>query len=107
MEITLFNFENSNIHINIVARFEGEDLIIDGYDHGKTVEKLTGDSDYEYNTTLHRDGVLKLCKHLRCDPYDKNGVLNCIAQKFHGNHCYSEFSDFLKKKKIDSDGFSW
>ena len=44
---TLYHLEREDIKINIVARFEKDKLIIDGYDIGKTVKEAWGDSDYE------------------------------------------------------------
>lgn len=106
-QITLFDYNDSGIHINIIARFDGDDLVIDGYDIGSRVEELTGDSDYEYCQTITKDGVLKLGKELGCDPKDKEILLKALSERFHGNHCYSEICEFLAKRKIDSVGSSW
>ena len=38
--ITLFHYECEDITIDIVARFENKNLIIDGYDIGKRVEEI-------------------------------------------------------------------
>ena len=43
--ITLYHLEREDIKIDIVARFDKGDLIIDGYDIGKTVEEAWGDRD--------------------------------------------------------------
>ncbi len=59
-ELTLFDFKNDAIHIHITARFDKEDLIIDGYDIGKPVEEAWGDSDYEYILTIRKESVLFL-----------------------------------------------
>ena len=43
--ITLYHLKRKDIKINIVARFEEDKLIIDGYDIGKTEVEAGGDSD--------------------------------------------------------------
>ncbi len=40
--------------------FDGEDLKLDGYDIGKTVEEMWGDSDYEYSITVESGNLEKL-----------------------------------------------
>ena len=67
-EITLFHLVREDIKIDIVARFENEVLVIDGYDTGKTVEAYYGRSDYEYTTTIPENGVDILYTHF--------GILN-------------------------------
>ena len=41
----LFQYKTSEISINIEAYFDGEKLVIEGYDIGKSVEEALGDSD--------------------------------------------------------------
>ena len=38
--VTLFELKNEGIRINISAYFEGDVLVVDGYDIGKTVEEF-------------------------------------------------------------------
>jgi len=99
--------KNENISIDIQAYFQGEDLVIEGYDIGKTVDEWWGDSDYEYTTTVPGTEVQKLYPLLNVAPGDKEGLLTSIANKFNTNSCYSEFNDFLQKNGIRSEGFSW
>jgi len=106
-EVTLFDFKNEGIHITITARFEGEDLIVEGYDIGKTVEESWGDSDYEYSRTVRMEHIPKLCELLQCDPTDKEAILNEVAKRFNGNYSYSEFTDFLTEHGIENEGFTW
>ena len=105
--ITLFNYDSPDISINIQAYFEMEKLIIDGYDIGKRVMEVLGDSDYEYKTTIPADEVIKLYPLFNVTHGDKSGLLNAIAGKFNTNTCYSEFRDFLEKNGIRSEGFAW
>ena len=50
--VTLYHSEREGITIDIKARFENDELVIDGYDIGKVVEEAWGDSDYEYVVTV-------------------------------------------------------
>ena len=48
----LFTIDRTDIKVTIDLGFEGEDLKLDGYDIGKTVDEMWGDSDYEYSITV-------------------------------------------------------
>jgi hypothetical protein len=106
-KIMLFQLKTPNIKITIEAYFEGEKLVIDGYDIGKTVEESWGDSDYEYVTTIPEIEVKKLYPLMNVLESDKEGLLKAIAGRFNTNTCYSEFNDFLRANNISSEGFSW
>ena len=45
--VILFQFKNEGISIQIEAKFDNGDLVIEGYDIGRTVKEYWGDSDYE------------------------------------------------------------
>jgi hypothetical protein len=49
-KLTLYHFENPDIKVTIEAYFREEWLLVEGYDIGKRVEEVWGDSDYEYAT---------------------------------------------------------
>ena len=38
--VTLYDYKTNDIRIHVVARFEKDDLVIDGYDIGKRVEEV-------------------------------------------------------------------
>lgn len=99
--------ETPNIKVDIQAYFENENLIIEGYDIGKTVKDWFGDSDYEYSTTIHENEVQKLYPLMYVQEGDKEALLKAIAGRFNTNYCYSEFGDFLAKNGIKSEKFSW
>jgi hypothetical protein len=50
--ISLHKFINEHISKNIQAYFHDENLIIEGYDIGKSINEWWGDNDYEYSTTF-------------------------------------------------------
>jgi hypothetical protein len=106
-KFTLFQLKNENISIDIQAYFQDDNLVIEGYDIGKSVKDCWGDSDYEYTTTVPGTEVPKLYPLMNVAPGDKEGLLKAIAHKFNTNSCYSEFNDFLNKNGIRSEGFSW
>jgi len=105
--ITLFHLEREDIRINIEARFEAEKLIVDGYDIGKTVEEAWGDSDYEYVMTIPGEGVDALYGLLKVEAGDRKGLLKALADRFHGNECFSEIGDFLDRNGIEHETFRW
>ena len=104
---TLFQYSDSGISINIESYFDGESLVIEGYDIGKKVEEAWGDSDYEYITTISENEVKKLYALMEVNDGDKYGLIQAIADKYNTNTCYSQFNDFLSKNGIKSEGFSW
>jgi hypothetical protein len=104
---TLFQYTDSGISINVEAYFEGEKLVIEGYDIGKKVEEVWGDSDYEYTTTVSENEVIKLYSLMGVNDSDKAGLLEAIAERYNTNTCYSQFNDFLSKNGIKTEGFSW
>lgn len=107
MRIVLYQLERDDIRVDIQAYFSGEDLVVEGYDIGKSVEEYWGDSDYEYSTTIVKGEVEKIFPLLGVAGGDREGLLKAIAGRFNTNSCYSEFVDFLEKNGIGSEGFSW
>ena len=105
--ITLFHLERKDIKIDIVARFDGDKLIIDGYDIGKTVEECWGDSDYEYVMTIPAKSVALLYGLLNVKVDDRKKLLEALAKRFHGNQCFSAIGDFLDENGIEYDRFTW
>lgn len=107
MAITLYHFESEVIKIDIEARFEGEALIIDGYDIGKRVKEYWGDSDYEYTVTVPPEGIPALYALFNVTPGDKQNLLLEIARNYNTNTCYSDFRKLLDDNQIPSSGFTW
>lgn len=107
VSVKLFHFESDDIKIDIEARFEGEALVIDGYDVGKRVEEFWGSSDYEYTVTIQPEGVATLYHLLGVVENDQQALLNEIAKRYNTNSCYSQFREFLDQHQIPNSGFSW
>jgi hypothetical protein len=104
--VVLFSMQTEGIKIIVEAYFDAtNNLVIDGYDIGKTVEEYWGDSDYEYSTTIKPDEVKKLCTALNLDSRDE--VLSYLQFHYHANDCYSKIQALLDQLKIQSESFSW
>jgi hypothetical protein len=105
--ITLYHLKREDIKINIVARFEDDDLIIDGYDIGKTVKDAWGDSDYEYVMTIPVKSLPQLYRLLGVEVGDRKALLGALAKRFTGNKCFSAIGDFLDQNNIEHKTFTW
>jgi hypothetical protein len=107
VSVSLYSLKSDDIKIDIEARFEGEDLIIDGYDIGKKVNDYWGDVDYEYTITIPHASVLQLYPLLNISVGDKEGLLNALASRYNTNSCFSDIRKFLDEHAIPCTGFSW
>ena len=105
--VILFRLEEETISVTITAGFENGDLVVEGYDIGKTVEEAWGDSDYEYGMTVEKENVGLVAKALGIDTQAEWDILHAIAERFNGNKCFSQFGDFLRKNNIEYKGWSW
>ena len=106
MRQTLYRYKDADISIDIDSFFDNGNLVVEGYDIGKTVEEFWGDSDYEYSTTVEALELNKLYSLLEV-PMDEGALLAALARKFNTNSCYSEYQAFLGKHGIRYKGFSW
>jgi hypothetical protein len=107
LEVTLFHLDREDIRVDIVARFEGEALVIDGYDIGKKVEEYWGDSDYEYNMKIAGQGLHLLYAHFGVGFGKKEKLLQAIASQYNTNTCYSQLEDLLRRLNIQHESFRW
>jgi hypothetical protein len=105
--ITLYHYEDPEIKITVEAYFKDEWLMVEGYDVGEKVEKIWGDSDYEYVTGVNGDELMKLYPLLDVPVGDKEGLLAAIAARYNTNYCYSEFVNLLNQNGIKAEAFSW
>ena len=106
--VLLFSLCTDEIQVTIEGYFYGNgNLVVDGYDIGKTVKAYWGDSDYEYTSTLHPDEVKKLYPLFQLPDGAQHELLLALQARFHTNTCYSEIQNFLDKNNIKYTGFSW
>lgn len=108
LNVVLFSLTNENIKVTIEAYFDANgNLVIEGYDIGKTVKEYWSDSDYEYSTTVGPDEVKKLYALMELHDGERMKLLLALQARFHTNTCYSELQSFLDKNEIKYEGFSW
>jgi hypothetical protein len=106
--VALFSLKTEQIKVIIEAYFDTTgNLVIEGYDIGKTVEEYWGDSDYEYSTTIQPGEVKKLSLALNLTPGSKAELLNYLQTHYNQNDCYSKIQKLLTHHQIKSEGFSW
>lgn len=105
--VKLFSLTNEDIKIHIEARFDADDLVVEGYDIGRRVEEYWGDSDYEYSVKVQAVDVNEVYAALQLPPGDKAKLLHELSLRFNTNTAYSDFRNFLDAHKIKSEGFSW
>lgn len=106
-KVTLFHFETSDIKVTIEAYFRNDWLMVEGYDIGKRVEEIWGDSDYEYSLGVNPGELKKLYPLFGICYGDKDGLLTAIAEQYNTNSCYSQFMDLLTQNGIKAETFSW
>lgn len=105
-KVTLFYLERPDIKISMQIYFNEKDqLYFDGYDIGKTVEDLTGDSDYEYIYTIEPEDVHKFYPVFNLKDGDKSGLLQAIKIEFSVNEAYSLFGKFMQSNNIKFSKF--
>jgi hypothetical protein len=106
--VTLYNIETDEIKISMEIYFNDKhELIFDGYDIGKKVEELQGDSDYEYSYTILPKEVNKFYSIFGLQIGDESGLLKEIQKRFSVNEAYSLFGEFMKKNQIQYESFTW
>ena len=107
-KITLYEFESPDIKVSMKVYFnEKKDLIFDGYDIGKTVSELMGDSDYEYQYIVKFDEAKRMASLFNIDINEKIDFLKEIKNRFYENDAYSKFGTFMKENNIEFESFTW
>lgn len=107
-EVTLFEFETSDIYILMKMYFNDQgQLIFEGLDCGETVKRAWGDFDYEYQYTIEPDQAARLYALFGVDSQDKHALLEAIRQQFSFNEAYSKFGEFLQQNDIKFSASSW
>ena len=107
-KVTLYFLERPDIKINIELYFdESGQLILDGYDIGKSVKDFQGDSDYEYTITIEPKEVMKLYEIFSLEPDNREALLEAVKERFGVNEAYTLFEKFLKSHGIDYSGFTY
>lgn len=103
----LFKLDSKAIRVTIDLGFDGEDLKLDGYDIGKTVEEMWGDSDYEYTITVDSGNLDKLYDINKVEIGNKKKLISKLSKFLSVNEAYSKFHDYLMENKIEFTAFSY
>ncbi len=107
-KVTLFHLERPDIKISMEIYFnENSQLCFDGYDIGKVVREVWGDSDYEYDYIIEPDEVNKFYPIFNLQSGDQAGLLQAIKERFSVNKAYSLFGEFMDEHNIKYKGFTW
>ena len=107
-KVVLFYSENENVKISMKIYFnEQNQLIFDGYDIGKTVNDVFGDSDYEYDYLIEPNEAEKLYEIFGLESRDKSALLQLIKDRFGGNKAYTLFGNFLDEHLIEYISNTW
>ena len=107
-KITLFKLERPDIKISMEIYFnEINQLYFDGYDIGELVERIWGDSDYEYTYTIEPEEVNKFYPLFNLRNGDKSGLLQSLKDRFSVNEAYSLLGNFMNVHDIKYDSFIW
>jgi hypothetical protein len=105
--VLLFSMDTDHIKVTVEAFYDDAgNLVVEGYDIGKTVEEYWGDSDYEYAVTVPPPEVEKLCTALNL-PGNRETLLTYLQAHYHQNDCYSKIRELLDLHAIQQEGFSW
>ena len=107
-EITLFSLNRADISISMRLYFnEDNQLIFDGYDCGKTVSDVWGDSDYEYTYTLEPIQVNKFYEIFGLQSGDRLSLLLELKKRFGVNEAYTLMGKFMEDNNIQYKSFTW
>lgn len=105
--VVLYRHVSDDIKITIEAYFEGDRLVIDGYDIGKRVSEYWGDSDYEYIVKIPEKGIDFLFNHLEVEGRSREVLLEKLAATYNTNTCYSDIRKLMEDNDIECEGFTW
>ncbi len=103
----LFTIDREDIRVTIDLGFDGEDLKLDGYDIGKTVDEMWGDSDYEYSITVDSGNLDKLYELTKVEVGNKKKLISALSKFLSINAAYTVFHDYLKDNNIVFTAFSY
>ena len=103
----LFTIDREDIRVTIDLGFDGEDLKLDGYDIGKTVDEMWGDSDYEYSITVESENLNRLYELNKVEIGNKKKLISTLSKFLSINKAYSVFHDYLRDNNIIFTAFSY
>ena len=103
----LFTIDRKDIKVTIDLGFDGENLKLDGYDIGKTVSDIFGDSDYEYSITVSSENLPKIYEINKVEIGNKKELIKTLSVFLSDNKAYSFFQDYLKENEIEFTSYTY
>ena len=103
----LYTIDRKDIKVTIDLGFDGENLKLDGYDIGKMVKEIFGDSDYEYSITINSENLPKLYEINKVEFGNKKKLIIALSVFLSDNKAYSLFHDYLKVNEIEFTSYTY
>jgi hypothetical protein len=103
----LFTINRKDIKVTIDLGFDDENLKLDGYDIGKMVNDIFGDSDYEYSITVSSENLPKLYEINKVEMGKKEELINALSVFLSDNKAYFLFHDYLKENEIKFTSYTY
>ena len=105
--ITLFSLVRPDINVRIELYFdEMGQLILEGYDMGKTVEEIWGDADYEYSHIVPAEEVHKFYSLFDLPQNDRTTLLRTLRKFFGDNSAYTLFGEYMDAHGVKYTSFT-
>ncbi|HVV56423.1 MAG TPA: hypothetical protein VHC47_13905 [Mucilaginibacter sp.] len=105
-DIILYHLDTGVDKCDIHLRFEGDVLVLDGYDRGALTKQLTGDFDYEYRITVAMPALLLLYDRFGLQTGQRQALIAQIAIEISGANAYTLFRKMLSDTGVAFDSWS-
>ena len=103
----LFTIIRKDIKVTIDLGFDGENLKLDGYDVGKMVSEIFGDSDYEYSIIISYENLPKLYEINKVEIGNKKELIKALSVFLSDNKAYSLFQNYLRENDIEFTSYTY
>ena len=106
--ITLFTLVRPDINVRIELYFdETEQLILEGFDMGETVEEIWGDADYEYSHIIPAGEIEKFYSILDLPKNDRTTLLRTLKKIFGESSAFTLLAEFMDAHGIRYTSYTW
>lgn len=95
LEWVLYSFEDAKVIKSNCVYFEGEDLVVDAWEMGRS--KFY---EVERFITVPQSHLPGFYKAMQAEPQEKEALLMIVTEKFKGSDSFDRFKDFLKRMNI-------
>ena len=106
--VRLFRLERDDLRVSIdLSLDQSGRLVLEGYDVGSSIERVWGDSDYEYGFTVNLAAVNVIYDLMKVERGNQVQLLNEMNNRFGGNEAYSSICKFLESNNVPFTGSNW